>query len=149
MSLFLQVIPVEKAISIVRSIAPRMETEEISLTDAEGRILARDAPAGIDIPGFDRSIVDGYAVIARDTHGASETIPAMLTLTGRIAMGGGAEREVHPGESVYIPTGGMLPPGADAVVMIENTERIQDDVLIMRPAAAGENVLKRGEDFTA
>ena len=149
MSLFLQVVPVEKAISVVLSIAPSPKMEEVLLQDAEGRILAEDARSDIDIPGFHRSIVDGYAVAARDTHGASEAIPAMLALSGQVAMGRVSEQPIRRGECAYIPTGGMLPPGADAVVMIEYAERIGDDVLITRPVAVGENVLERGEDFAA
>lgn len=149
MSVFLRVVAVEKAVEVVRSIAPPPKREEVLLQEAAGRILAEDARSDIDIPGFHRSIVDGYAVAARDTHGASEAIPAMLTLSGQVAMGRAAEQPIRRGECAYIPTGGMLPPGADAVAMVEYAERIGDDVLITRAVAVGENVLERGEDFAA
>ncbi|MDI6719205.1 MAG: molybdopterin molybdotransferase MoeA [Methanomicrobiales archaeon] len=149
MSVFLRVVAVEKAIEVVRSLAPPPKREVALLPDAAGRILAEDARSDIDIPGFHRSIVDGYAVAARDTHGASEAIPAVLTLAGEVVMGRAPEQPIRRGECAYIPTGGMLPPGADAVAMIEHAERIGGDVLVKRAVAAGENVLGRGEDFAA
>jgi molybdopterin molybdotransferase len=149
MGLFLQVIPVEEAITRITSIAPPKKREVVPLEDAFGRILAEDARSDIDIPGFTRSIVDGYAVVAGDTHGASDSIPAMLELEGRIAMGGSTAGRLQRGRCMYIPTGGALPDGADAVVMIEYSEQMGDQVLVNRPVAAGENVLAKGEDFRA
>jgi len=89
-------------------------------------------------PGFDRSTVDGYAVAAADTTGASEAIPAMLQCLGRIGMGSADAGSISPGSCRYVPTGGALPRGANAVVMIEHAELIGDDVLVhrrWRPAA--------------
>ena len=149
MSLFLEVVSVSEAVETVRRIAPLPGCEEVPLEDALHRVLARDVRADIDIPGFDRSTVDGYAVAAAETTGASEAIPAMHQCQGRVGMGTADAGVVSRGTCLYVPTGGALPGGADAVVMIEHTEQIGDDVLIHRPVAPGENVVFRGEDFGA
>jgi molybdopterin molybdotransferase len=124
--------------------------ETVPLADAYRRvpdieIVARDA-----LPGFDRSSVDGYAVRAADTYGASESIPGYLRVIGAVRMGAAASDEVGPGAAVAIPTGGMLPAGADAVVMIEHTaEATADTIEVVRPVAPGENVVHFDEDVAA
>jgi len=148
MNLFLRTIPVEEAIRIGCSIANPPGEENIPLAEAVNRVLARDISADIDIPGFNRSVVDGYAVRASDTVGAAETIPSLLTRSGTIRMGTTPTISLAEGECAYIPTGGELPEGTDAVVMIEHTETIDDQVLVKRPVASGENCIRRGEDFT-
>ena len=147
MSRFLSVIPVDEAIRVIRKTATRSADEEVLLSDAHGRVLAHDISSDIDIPGFDRSTVDGYAVRSSDTTGAGDSIPSMLSLSGRISMGEISSGPVHSGTCMYIPTGASLPPGADAVVMIEYAEELGDQVLIQKPGAPGENVISRGEDF--
>jgi molybdopterin molybdotransferase len=149
MSLFLSVVSLEEAVHIIRTLAPPPGEEEISLGEALHRVLARDVKAREDIPGFARTTVDGYAVRAADTAGAGEAAPALLRLAGEIPMGRAAERPLRPGEGFSIPTGAMLPSGADAAVMIEHTERIGDEILVKRPVAPGENVILAGEDFPA
>ncbi|MGC9435773.1 MAG: gephyrin-like molybdotransferase Glp [Methanomicrobiales archaeon] len=149
MSLFLSVVPVEEAAAVLDRIAPPPRTETVSLARAAGRILARDVTADVDVPGFSRSTVDGFAVAAPDTAGAGEAIPAMLTLTGRVEMGTVPEMDVSPGTTAAMPTGGVLPDGADAVVMLEYCEVLGDQVLVHRPVASGENVIRRGDDFRA
>ncbi len=148
MSLFLQVVPVSKAIEEIRNLAVRCGDERVPLNEAFHRILALDVRADVDIPGFTRSVVDGFAVRSADTTGAGDSIPSMLTLLGRVAMGEPGYRRIQPGECIYVPTGGVLPEGADAVVMIEHTEQIEDQVLIKKPVARGENVLLFNEDFS-
>ena len=147
MSLFLHVVPVSDAIAMVRRLAVRTEPEKVPVEDAFCRVLADDVRADVDIPGFTRSVVDGYAVRATDTTGAGDAIPSMLTSSGRIAMGATTDRRVGAGECTYVPTGGILPDGADAVVMIEHTEMFGDNVLVRKPVAHGENVLFYNEDF--
>jgi molybdopterin molybdotransferase len=147
MSLFLTIVPLEEAIRVVRDIAPAPLEEEIPLGEALHRVLSRDAMAREDIPGFARSTVDGYAVRASDTVGASEGIPAILRVTGEVAMGEEPARPLGSGEGFALPTGAMLPSGADAMVMVEHTERIGDEVLVQRPVAPGENVILPAEDF--
>lgn len=149
MSLFLEVVPVSEAVAAVRRIAPPPGREEVPLEDALHRVLAQDIRADVDIPGFNRSTVDGYGVAAAETTGASEAIPAMLQCRGRVGMGSADPGSVSPGSCHYVPTGGALPGGADAAVMIEHTEQIGDDILVHRPVAPGENVVLRGEDFQA
>ena len=94
-----------------------------------------------------RSTVDGYAVRAADTFGASDSLPAYLTVAGEVPMGQAASVAVAKGQAVLIHTGGMLPPGADAVVMVEHTQLFGDgEIEVLRPVAPGENVLQVGED---
>jgi molybdopterin molybdotransferase len=147
MSLFLQLVSVPKAIETVRDIAVRCRDETVSLGEALHRVLAQDIYTDIDIPGFTRSVVDGFAVRAAETTGSSDAIPSIFTFRGRIAMGSSSGILVQPGECIYVPTGGILPGGADAVVMIEHTEQIGGEVLVRRAVAYGENVLLFNEDF--
>jgi molybdopterin molybdotransferase len=121
--------------------------ETVALEAARRRIPAADVRAREALPGFSRSSVDGFAVRAGDTFGASESIPAYLRVIGAVRMGAEAEDEVGPGTAVAIPTGGMLPPGAEAVVMIEHTqEATSDTVEVVRPVAPGENIVRGDED---
>jgi len=148
MSRFLTVIPVPDAVAVVISISPARQTEIVPVESVAGRVLAAEVTADSDIPGFDRSVVDGYAVMAADTAGAGDSVPALLTCTGRIAMGRQeAGSSIRSGSCAYVPTGGVLPHGADAVVMVEYTEEVADTVLVKKPVSHGENVLLRDEDF--
>ena len=147
MSLFLSVVPVSEAVATVHRLAELVPHETVPLAEACGRVLAADVHADVDIPGFTRSVMDGYAVRAADTTGAGDAVPAMLTLRGRILMGKTADQPVKPGECCYIPTGGILPEGTDAVVMAENTEPFGDNILVKKPVAHNENVLQYNEDF--
>ncbi|MGZ4254684.1 MAG: molybdopterin molybdotransferase MoeA [Solirubrobacteraceae bacterium] len=125
----------------------RTPAESVPLAHAGGRIPAAAIAAREALPGFDRSSVDGYAVRARDTFGASEGIPAYLRVIGAVRMGALAQDEVFGQTAVAIPTGGMLPPGADAVMMIEHTqEAMAGTVEVVRPVAPGENVVRSDED---
>jgi len=122
--------------------------EEANLFSAYNRVLAEDVVSPEDIPGFDRSTVDGFAVKAKDTFGAGESMPAILTLAGEIMMGEQTNITLSTGEAAKIPTGGMLPKGSDAVVMLEYTQLLDDTTLYAeRPVAPGENVIARGEDI--
>ena len=141
MSLFLHLVPVSEAIATVRRIAVRVESENIPIAEAFRRVLAADIRADVNIPGFTRSVVDGYAVRAADTIGAGDAIPTMLASKGRIAMGETTKNPIGAVECMYVPTGGILPEGADAVVMVEHTELFDDQVLARKPVAHGENVL--------
>jgi len=124
--------------------------ETVALDGVCGRVPAGDLRAREALPGFDRSSVDGYAVRAADTYGASESIPGYLRLVGAVQMGTAAMEEVASGAAVAIPTGGMLPAGADAVVMIEHTaEATADAIEVTRPVAPGENVVRFDEDVAA
>jgi len=129
------------------SLAP-LGRETVPLHAALGRVLADDAVAAIDVPGFDRSNVDGFAVQAADTWGAMEEQVRALALAGEtLAPGIVPQREVTPGNATAIATGGMLPRGADAVVMVEHTDLDGDNVQVRRAATAGENVSYAGTDI--
>jgi len=149
MSLFLQLVSVPEAVAEIRKLAVQCGEESVPLPEAFHRILARDVHADIDIPGFTRSVVDGFAVKASDTTGSGDTIPSILNLTGRVEMGASLNHRIKSGECIYVPTGGILPEGADAVVMIEHAEQVGEEVLVKKPAAHGENVLFFNEDFSA
>jgi molybdopterin molybdotransferase len=149
MSLFLQLVSVPEAITVIRSLGVKCGDDAVSLNDALHRILARDVQADVDIPGFTRSVVDGYAVRAADTTGSGDSIPSMLNLIGRVAMGATANQLIKSGNCIYVPTGGVLPEGADAVVMIEHAELYGEEVLVKKPVAHGENVLFFNEDFSS
>ena len=121
--------------------------ERIPLDKAGGRVLGETVFSREDIPGFNRSTVDGYAVIARDTFGAQEGLPAILNCKGEVVMGQAAP-SAGPGQCVQIPTGGMLPSECDAVVMVEDTETLGSIINCYRQVAPGKNVIHRGEDIS-
>src|SRR4030095_16871947 len=99
------------------------------------------------LPDFRRSTVDGYAVRASDTHGASDSLPAYLNLIGEVPMGDASTFEIRSGQCALIHTGGMLPNGTDAVVMLEYVQSAQkNEIEIFRAVAEGENVISIGED---
>ena len=121
--------------------------ETIPLADALRRVPADPVTAPHPLPGFARSTVDGYAVRAADTYGVSEGLPGYLTVTGTVLMGTEPDVTVAPGTAVTMPTGGALPPGADAVVMIEYTaEAMPGTIEVVRPVAPGEGVVRADED---
>ncbi|MGA9532695.1 MAG: gephyrin-like molybdotransferase Glp [Anaerolineales bacterium] len=127
---------------------PRVET--VVAADALGRVLAADVIAAEPLPPFRRSTVDGYAVKAADTFGAQPSLPAYLEIVGEVAMGARADVQIGSNQAAVVHTGGMLPDGADAVVMLEDTQHAQpQEVEIMRSVAEGENVLQAGEDVAA
>ena len=143
---FFTVKPVSEALAEFRP-SHRTPVESVPLAQAGGRVPGAPVVARETLPGFDRSSVDGYAVRARDTFGASEGIPAYLRVIGTVRMGASAEDEIVAHAAVAIPTGGMLPAGADAVVMIEHTqEAMPGTVEVVRPVAPGENVVRSDED---
>jgi molybdopterin molybdotransferase len=147
MTKFLKVITTAEVLSILEQFPP-LTTETVLLEDATGRVPAQAFQATEDIPAFLRATMDGFAVQARDTFGASETIPAFLEVCGKVEMGELATQQLAPGKAVAIPTGGMLPPGADAVVMVEHTQPLDNHTIeVIRPAAPGDNVLQVGEDL--
>ncbi|WP_026476157.1 molybdopterin molybdotransferase MoeA [Alkaliphilus transvaalensis] len=124
-----------------------LEVEEVAIVEANNRIVAEDVVSPINVPEFNRSTVDGYAVISKDTNGASESLPSFLNIVGEIEMGKAAKLTIKEGEACYIPTGGMLPQGSDSVVMVEYTELLDEETVCMqKPVAPLENVLQIGDD---
>ncbi len=126
---------------------PRLSSEKIPLDAALSRILFKDVIAVEDLPVQARSTVDGYAVRAEDTFGASDSIPALLEVAEPVPMGMLPGNALKPGQAAPIPTGGFLPQGADAVVMVEYTNRAEaNSVEITRPVTLRTNVIDKGED---
>lgn len=124
-----------------------VEPETVSLADAVGRVLALPVAASEYVPGFTRSSMDGYALRSADTFGCSESIPAVLSLSGEVEMGKEPDFILEPGQCAYIPTGGQLPERADAVVMVECSEDYGDGTIgISSPAAPGAHLVFRGDD---
>lgn len=149
---FLETDTLEQARQKLLRAAQRLElaAENIAIENACGRILAQPVRAGFDVPDFRRSTVDGYAVRARDTQGAGESIPCFLTVSGEVSIGLPAPGTVSAGECMYVPTGGMMPEGADAVVMVEHAESFDDTTVAVYSAVSpGRNVIQIGEDARA
>src|SRR3954454_10953613 len=130
--------------------ARRTAVETVDLGRAHGRVPAEPVHAPHDLPGFARSTVDGYAVRAADTYGASEGLPSYLDVTGAVAMGCSPQGAVAPGTAFAIPTGGVIPEGADAVVMVEHTQEARGGTIeVVRPAAPGDGLVRADEDAAA
>ncbi len=128
----------------------RTPPETVPLARALRRVPARPVTAPHPLPGFARSTVDGYAVRAADTYGVSEGLPGYLTMAGAVLMGAEPDVTVGPGTAVAMPTGGVLPPGADAVVMVEYTAQAMPGTIeVVRPVAPGEGVVRADEDARA
>jgi molybdopterin molybdotransferase len=137
---------VEQALERVLSAFQPLEPERVDVLDALGRVLAEDVRAGEDIPPLANSSMDGYAVLAADTAGASPNHPTRLRVAGEIAAGYVPQAEVTPGAAMRIMTGAPLPPGADAVVKVEDTASGQDWVDITVEVPPGNYVRPAGED---
>ena len=128
----------------------RTAVVEVRLADALHRVPAADVRAAAALPGFAKSTVDGYAVRAADTYGASEGLPSYLDLVGAVRMGAAPDVAVRPGGAVAMPTGGVIPDGADAVVMVEHTaETMPGTIEVTRPVAPGGGLVRADEDVAA
>jgi len=131
-----------------QSFSPKpVGVEKVSISKANERVLAQDVVAPMDIPPFSRSTVDGYAVKAADIFGASEDHPITLKFCGHVAIGESPKVVVETGLAAEIVTGAPLPDGADSVVMVEQTNRREDKVLVHRPVSVGENLMATGSDI--
>ncbi len=126
----------------------RLQKEHISVSDSLDRVLADDILSASDVPEFRRSTVDGYAVSSFDTHGSSESVPVLLNLSGEVRMGERTQIRISSGQTAYVPTGGMIPEGADSVVMIEHTNNLDESSIeVFRPVSSGENIIYEGDDI--
>jgi molybdopterin molybdotransferase len=146
-----QVVTVDEANRrLAEHLAPLDRVERVPVLEALDRVTAEPLHAPCDLPAFPRSTMDGFAVRATDTYGASEGLPAYLTLAGEVPMGRAAELEIRAGQAARVHTGGMLPPGGDAVVMVENTQQLDEATIeVVRAVAVGENIIPIGEDVRA
>jgi len=124
-------------------------TETVPLSSARGRVLAERIDATIDVPGFDRASMDGYAVRARDTFDAGEADPAVLDLAGTVHAGERPEATVEPGTAVEVSTGAVMPPGADAVVKVERTDPAENRVAVRTAVTPAQDVMLAGADVAA
>ncbi|SDH42410.1 molybdopterin-binding protein [Halanaerobium congolense] len=147
---FLELNPPEKFWQVLKSFLETkiFQTEKIELDQSLNRILADNVFSPVDLPPFSRSTVDGYAVKAADTAGASASMPTYLDIIGSIEMGVETELELKSGQAAAIPTGGMIPKGSDAVLMIEDTEKIEEKLIeSFKSLAVGENIVQKAEDI--
>ena len=134
--------------AISRNFDPKpLGIEEIPLSEAYNRVLAKDVSSALDIPPFNRSTVDGYAVKAKDTFGAEENNPKKLKICGTISIGEPPKIAIAQGEAAEIVTGAPIPEGADAVVMVEYTEQKNGELSIHSAVAKDENIMKSGADI--
>ena len=147
---FLELNPPEKFWQQIKDFLKNknLKIENIKLDNALDRILAEDIFSPVNLPPFSRSTVDGYAVKAADTAGASASMPTYLDLIGSVEIGKNTELKLKAGQAAAIPTGGMIPKEADAVLMIEDTEKIEENIIeSFKSLAAGENIVKKAEDI--
>lgn len=126
----------------------KLETEIVDILDSQGRTLGEDVISNINVPDFNRSTMDGYGILVEDSHGATDTIPSILNILGEVKMGEISNIKIRSGDTVYVPTGAMVPEGATGVIMIENTEKMGEDTLLLyKPVSKGQNIVYIGDDI--
>lgn len=144
-----ETIPLEDARAVMAEVVRPLErTERVGLAEAGGRVAASELRSPLDVPPFDRAAMDGYAVVAADTFGASRYTPRVLRCLGKIYTGDMPRARIERGTCAEIATGAPMPEGADAVVMVEETERDGDEVRVLTPVYPGQHVGRRGADLT-
>jgi molybdopterin molybdotransferase len=144
---FFRVVTPQEALRLLLQVPP-VTTERVPTVRARGRVLAEDLYSAVDLPHFHRAAMDGYAVKAKDTFGASQSLPAYLKLAGVMEMGKEATRPVATGEAIRISTGGMMPPESDAVVMVEYADEVEGGLVeIHRGVSPWQNVIQIGDDI--
>ena len=144
---FFKVLAPREALNVLLTVNP-VGTEEIPTVRARARVLADELRSAVDLPHFHRAAMDGYAVIAKDTFGASQSLPAYLKLAGVVEMGKEAAQPLTPGTAMRISTGGMMPPHADSVVMVEYTDETDAGLVeIHRGVSPWQNVIQIGDDI--
>lgn len=145
---FFNVISLDQVFEFIKEFKP-VGVEKVPLFKSLDRILAENIVCDVDLPDFRRSIMDGFAVQGASTFGASDGNPAYLTIKGAVAMGDSPDYSIGPGEAAKISTGGMLPQGADSVIMIEHTGQIDETTIeAYRSVAPGQNIIDVGEDYS-
>jgi putative molybdopterin biosynthesis protein len=147
--MFRKLVTFEEAKELIqKTLDPKpLGSVQIPLLESYSRVLSEDTKSILDIPPFDRSIVDGYAVRAEDTYGADENQPVKLKVTGSVSIGEAPRVRVVKGEASDIVTGAPIPEGADAVLMVEDTERENDELSVFSSVTRNENIMKKGTDL--
>jgi len=144
---FFRVVTPQEALRLVLQVSS-VGTEQLQTVRARGRVLAEDLRSEVDLPHFHRAAMDGYAVKAKNTFGASASLPAYLKLSGVVEMGKEATRPLMTGETMRISTGGMMPPESDAVVMVEYADEVEGGLVeIHRGVSPCQNVIQIGDDI--
>jgi molybdopterin molybdotransferase len=144
-----ELISVEDALKLLFQHSPfkRAKENNLPIEESYGMIISRDIVSPEDLPAFSRSTVDGFAVNSADTFGATDSLSSYLVIKDEILMGEKPDFELKKGEAARIATGGMLPEGADSVVMLEHTQQVDEKMIeVVKPIAPGENVIQAGED---
>jgi len=145
---FFKVMTPEQVREKLTETAHHLPSEMIEIRDSLGCVIAEDINSPVDLPGFERSTMDGFAVRAKDTFGASPGAPAYLKLIGEVKMGESASMKISQGDTIRVSTGSMMPEGADAVVMVEYTEFLDDETIeVTRSVAPGDNTVRKDEDL--
>ncbi len=144
---FLDVVSLKEAERIISTIDIVSAVEDVLLDEALGRVISKDLISPIDVPSFDRASMDGYAVVAEDTFYVDEQNPVRLKFEGEIRAGDDSDLSVEKGICVGIATGAPIPYGANAVVMVEYTGDVKDEIYVFRPVAPGENIMAAGSDI--
>ena len=145
-----ETLPLDEALALVyESASPITRTERVPLREATGRVIAAAAVAAVDVPPFDRAAMDGYAVVAEDTFGAGRYDPRILHCIEKVYTGEVPTRRLERGQCTEIATGAPMPDGADAVVMVEESEKTADDVRIFTPVYPRQHVGRRAADIAA
>ena len=146
---FRDLVSPDRAREAIRSLSIEGGIDRVQLAEASGRVLVSRLDAELDVPGFDRATLDGYALRARDTYGADEADPARLSIVGTVHAGEEPDVAVEPGQAVEISTGAVMPPGADAMVPVERTTEDDDEVAVRTSVAPGDNVMFAGSDVAS
>ncbi|WPX09594.1 molybdopterin molybdotransferase MoeA [Anaerocellum danielii] len=124
-----------------------LESEKVSIQEAVFRIVAQDIVSGIDVPHFDKSTVDGYALMCEETFEANDENPSIFEIVGEVKTGEVPNFQIQKGQAAKIFTGGYVPQNANSIVMLENTIEEDGKLYVFKPAKPGENILKKGEDI--
>ena len=143
---FMKRTPIKTLLSLIKVHSQLLSAEEILTVESCGRILAQDINSPANVPNFDRSAMDGYALDAESTFGASAYNPLMFKVVGEVTPGEIYEAVIQPGEALRIMTGGPVPKGANAVLMAEHTELFDDQIKVLEAVTPGKHVGKIGED---
>nr|MBP9509938.1 molybdopterin molybdenumtransferase MoeA [Fusobacteriaceae bacterium] len=142
---FFNVTSLERSLEIIDENF-KLKEEKIDTEDSLGRILCEDIFSDLDLPSYNRSTVDGYAIDVSDSFGARENSGTLLKIAGSVDIGKVAKQILSKGEAIYIPTGGMVPQGANGVVMIEDTDLLGDDILINKGISENSNLILAGSE---